>query len=417
MAASESPIRVGVVGVGRGRTFMNAASLGFRLVAVCDTWEEKLRSEAARWGVEAYTDFDRFLEHDMDAVVLANYFHEHAPLAVKALQAGKHVMSECAACHTPAEGVALARAFEAAGDRIYMFAENYPFMAYNQELRRLYRSGEFGELRYGEAEYVHPDPARVKNQRSCGVNHWRNWVPWGIYYCTHALGPIMHITDTRPVRVNGFSIPPDPEDETETMTARVSDSAGILMCRLDNGAMAKILQGSLRGHGNYTRLHCRRGLLESTRHGGTGRVRVWREAWEKPEGVPVETVYAPDFPHHHREATAAGHGGGDYFTLYEFAQAIRSGRQPWMDVYRGLDMSLAGILAWRSALADGAPVAIPDFRREDERRQHEHDHLTPNPLAPAEHRLPSSILGAITPTPAGLAQARRDWAEVGYHGV
>ena len=63
MAASESPIRVGVVGVGRGRTFMNAASLGFRLVAVCDTWEEKLRSEASRWGVEAYTDFDRFLEH------------------------------------------------------------------------------------------------------------------------------------------------------------------------------------------------------------------------------------------------------------------------------------------------------------------------------------------------------------------
>ncbi len=72
----------------------------------------------------------------LDAVVLANYFHEHAPFAVKAFAAGKHVMSECAACHTPAEGVALARAFEAAKDRVYMFAENYPFMAHNARLAR-----------------------------------------------------------------------------------------------------------------------------------------------------------------------------------------------------------------------------------------------------------------------------------------
>lgn len=416
MATVTRPIRVGVVGVGRGRTFMNAAHLGFQLVAVCDTWEEKLREEAGRWGVSAYVDYDRFLEHDMDAVVLANYFHEHAPFAIKAFAAGKHVMSECAACHTPAEGVALARAFEKARDRVYLFAENYPFMAYNQEMRRLYRTGEFGEFKYGEAEYVHPDPASVKNRRSCGTNHWRNWLPWGIYYCTHALGPIMYITETRPLKVNGFVVPYDREDVTQTMTAARTDVAGILMCRMDNGAVAKVLQGSLRGHGNYTRIHCRHGLLESTRHGGGGRVRVWREAWEKPEGVPVETVYSPDFPHHHRDATAAGHGGGDFFTLFEFAQAIRTGEQPWMNLYRGLDMSLAGVFAWRSALADSSPFVVPDFRQEAVRRQFEQDHYTPNPLAPEPFRQPTSILGNLQPTPEGLAQARQDWAAVGYRG-
>ena len=61
----------------------------------------------------------------MDAVVLANYFHQHAPFAIKALKADKHVMSETAACHTLGEGVALARAVEKSG-KIYMFAENYP---------------------------------------------------------------------------------------------------------------------------------------------------------------------------------------------------------------------------------------------------------------------------------------------------
>jgi len=83
-------INVGVVGVGRGSGFARGAGphLGMKLVALCDTWEERLISLGRELGVATYTDYDRFLEHDMDAVILANYFHQHAPLAIKALQAG-----------------------------------------------------------------------------------------------------------------------------------------------------------------------------------------------------------------------------------------------------------------------------------------------------------------------------------------
>ena len=76
----------------------DTSAAGMKVVALCDTWEERLREAGRRHGVETYTDFNAFLAHDMDAVVLANYFHEHAPFAGKALQAGKHVMSETAAC-------------------------------------------------------------------------------------------------------------------------------------------------------------------------------------------------------------------------------------------------------------------------------------------------------------------------------
>ena len=41
-------------------------------------------------------------------------------------------------------------------------------------MRRLYQAGEVGEFKYGEGEYVHPDPAAVKLGRSVGVTHWRN---------------------------------------------------------------------------------------------------------------------------------------------------------------------------------------------------------------------------------------------------
>src|SRR5437763_769912 len=122
---ARNPIRVGVIGVGRGQSFAAAATeaVGMKLVALCDTWEERLNEVGKRYGVATYTDYDKFLEHDMDAVVLANFFHQHAPFAIKALQAGKHVMSETAANATLAEGVALCRAVEKS-DRIYMLAEN-----------------------------------------------------------------------------------------------------------------------------------------------------------------------------------------------------------------------------------------------------------------------------------------------------
>ena len=102
--------------------------------------------------------------------------------------------------------------------------------------------------------------------------------------------------------------------------------------------------------------------MENCRHGDKQRLRVWYEPWEKRKSDPVETVYSPNFPVHHAQATRAGHGGGDFFTSYHFAEAIRTSGAALSRVYRGIDMSIAGIQAWRSALNDSAPMEIPDFR-------------------------------------------------------
>ncbi len=410
---AEKKIRVGVVGVGRGMSFARAAEVaGMELAAICDTWAEKLAQAGETLGVPTYTAYERFLEHDMDAVILANYFHQHAPFAIRALQAGLHVMSECAACHTLAEGAALARAVEASG-RIYMFAENYPFFAYNQEMRRLYREGVIGKFLYGEGEYVHPDPAEVKLARSVGWDHWRNWIP-ATYYCTHSVGPVMYITDTRPVTVSAFVVAYDFDDPTVTRTARRADTAAALLLRMDNGAVMKSLHGGLRGHQNYTRIHGNRGLMENLRTGNTNLLRIRREPFDKDPGEPVERIYLPDFPEHHDLATKAGHAGGDFFTNYHFAQAIRTGRPPWLDVYRGIDMSIAGILAWKSALADGAPVEVPDFRDEQVRKQHEGDEFSPDPARARPGQPPASVLGRIDPSHEAKALAREVWARQGW---
>jgi predicted homoserine dehydrogenase-like protein len=64
------PIRVGVIGVGRGQSFTRGATdlVGMKLVAICDTWKERLAPVGKQYNVSTYTDYDKFLEHDMDAV-------------------------------------------------------------------------------------------------------------------------------------------------------------------------------------------------------------------------------------------------------------------------------------------------------------------------------------------------------------
>ena len=408
-------IRVGVVGVGRGLSFARGAGphLGMELVAVCDTWEERLARAGEDLGVATYVDFDDFLGHDMDAVILANYFHQHAPFAVKALDAGRHVMSETAACFTLAEGVELCRAVERTG-LTYMFAENYPYMVFNQEMRRRYQAGEIGTFMYGEGEYVHPMSAETRARLSPGVDHWRNWLP-ATYYCTHALAPIMFITDTRPVKVNGFVITYRDDDPVAELSARRSDAASMIALRMDNGAVAKLLQVYLRGEGIWVRIHGSRGAMENLRHGGRNRLWVRAERYHE-DAEPTDEVYEPDFPEHAQEAARAGHGGGDFFMNYHFAQAIRTGEPPYLDVYRGVAMSIIGPLAYRSALADGATVDVPDFRDESVRARYEDDRWSPDPTVRKPADPYPSVLGEREIPAEALEYNQAIWREMGYEG-
>lgn len=416
LSQEQKPIRVGVIGVGRGQTFMQQApAVGMELVAICDTWEERLDEVGRKHGVATYTDYDNFLDHDMDAVVTANFFHQHAPFAIKALQSGKHVMSETAACKTPAEGAALCRAVEKSG-KIYMFAENYPYTAPNLEMQRLYRNGEIGTVLYAEGEYIHPMAQDDVLRISPGLRHWRNNLA-STYYCTHALAPLMTITDTMPVSVNALSIPAPAS--YRPLGVATQDLASVILCRMDNDAVFRLVQVALPGHSVWYRMHGTRGLMETTRgpgYWGPGQLRVALDPWEVEDGVVVERTYLPQFPEWARKAQGAGHGGGDFFTTHFFGEAIRSGTPPYLDVYRGVAMSLVGSMGWKSALANGAPVEVPDMRNETIRKQHENDDWSPFPEDEAPGQPPRSIRGHYEPTADAVAHAREVWKNIGYTG-
>ena len=347
----EKEIRVGVIGVFRGMSFVaNAALSGMKLVALCDNWEEKLNAVNVGENVARYTDYDEFLKHDMDAVILANYFHEHAPFALKAFKAGKHVMSECICNFTIAEGIELCEAVEDSG-LIYMLAENYPYTKFNQELRRLYQSGELGKVTYAEGEYNHPMSAEEYKYYMPSQDHWRAWLPRG-YYATHALAPLMYITELMPKSVVGLSV-------------EASEGGFASLVQMEEGAVFRLIGGGMPGHSNFYRIHGTRGAAEITRgpgYFGPEQIRVWHDHWDVPENTPIERVYVPSWPFNAEVANKAGHGGSDFWIDYYFAEAIRTNTQPFLDVYRGVAMSSVGILMNRSMKAGGAPQEVPDFR-------------------------------------------------------
>jgi predicted dehydrogenase len=296
-----------------------------------------------------------------------------------------------------------------------MFAENYPYMLFNQEMRRIYRSGAIGEFMYGEGEYVHPADADFWNRISPGVNHWRNWMP-ATYYSSHSLAPVMFITDTWPVKVNGFVILYAKDDPVPRRAPRVNDAASMIAVRMDNGAVVKLLQVHLRGHSVWVRIHGSRGQMENMRAGDANAVRLRREQYHEKQTTPVEQVYQAQLPAKHAAAMRAGHGGGDYFMNYHFAQAIRTGKPPYLDVYRGVAMAAVAILAYRSALQDSNTIEVPDFHKKSVRRKYAHDDWSADPTKHRKGDPWPSVLGKIEPSRAGLAYARKIWKSIGYKG-
>ena len=146
------------------------------VVAICDKWEEglKIQKELHKdLPITYYNNFEDFIQHDMDAVVLANYAHEHAPFAIKAMRAGKHVFSEVVPAQTLKEAVELIETVEETS-MIYAYGENYCYMGGPYEMRRLYKEGEIGELEYAECEYIHNGETIWPSITYGEPDHWRN---------------------------------------------------------------------------------------------------------------------------------------------------------------------------------------------------------------------------------------------------
>ena len=403
-------VRIGVFGAGRGMSMVNQILSGTEgeLVAVCDKYKPSLdncrnTAEAAGMNdVAYYTDFEEFIRHDgMDAVILANYAYQHAPYAIRLLDSGRHVMSECLTCATMKEAVELIEAVERNPHLVYSYAENYCYTAVRLEMKKRYRRGDIGELMYAEGEYRH-DCSPIWPQITYGQkDHWRNINP-STFYCTHSIGPILYMTGLRPVKVSGFETP-NPDYMWNLGTA--AGGAGMEIITLENGAILKSIHGNLKhvSPSNYEINGTRGAMRDLT----DGRIEVYCEK-DNENGRGSHDSYSP--APMIAEAENSGHGGADFYTTHFFIQSIlgnEEAKKHTIDVYTAVDMCIPGILAYRSICNGNCSVDVPDLRNKEERDAYRSDTFCTFPDAAGDMWVPNNIHGKETPPDSVYEEVRR----------
>ena len=397
MTNNEKRFKIGIFGAWRGGSFIKIFEMfdDCEVYALCDKSEERMEKAASvvDHPIKFYTDFDEFLNSGVNAIMLCNYFHQHAEYAIKALEKGIHVFSETMAAPTPALCVALCRAVEKSGC-VYMLAENYPFSRPCTEMTRVCKQGNLGQIVFAEGEYVHPmspsEELRYHSPDTNGKYHWRRFLP-STYYSSHSLAPLMCATGLMPKKVIGKAAPASKEEMRENHRLR-GDSIGIMLVEMDNGAIFRISGSAyVASHANWYRVSGEKGTVESVR--GTSRdVRVHYNNWCVPEGEEQDTTYRTEFKTDRKKADSVGHGGGDYYVIKHFVQSLRKGKayKP-LDVYHAVAMAAVAIFGWRSAINGSKQMNIPNFRLERVRKKWENDNLTPFPDENGYHSLPYTV--------------------------
>jgi predicted dehydrogenase len=156
-------VRIGIVGIGfMGRIHYLAAQRlsGAKVAAVCSRDPAKL---AGDWrntrgnfgpepgqvdlaGVKKYAAFaDMLADPDIDLIDVCTVTDQHAPLALQALKAGKHVLVEKAIGLTPAEADEMLAAAKKAG-KLLMVAHVLPFFPEFKFAAESIRGGKYGKV-------------------------------------------------------------------------------------------------------------------------------------------------------------------------------------------------------------------------------------------------------------------------------
>jgi predicted dehydrogenase len=177
-----NPLRVGFVGVGdEGNVLLGAVNKEYlQVAAICDirpfsihrafygdvasekankarpgllkTHGWKTREEAEKH-VKVYQDYKELLaDKDIEAIVIGLPLHLHAPVAIEAMKAGKHVLTEKLMAKTVTECKAMARAAAETGKILAVGHQRHYNILYDNAVETI-KKGLLGDLHYIRAQW------------------------------------------------------------------------------------------------------------------------------------------------------------------------------------------------------------------------------------------------------------------------
>ncbi len=259
-----SKVGVGVIGVGGISNYVHLPGLRLcpqaEIVALCDSNADLLQQRAREYAVEhTFTDYHALLEHPaVDAVVVATPTIMHAPIALAAIAAGKHVLVEKQLAMNYAEAVRMYEAATRAGVQ-HMTAFTYRFVPAMRYLRHLLGMGTIGLPR-------HVRVARLQDFRETSLG-WRQQKALAgsgevgdmgahrIDFCHDLIGPIARVVAVTRIFVprrsgpDGSLLPADTEDFA-AFIAEFAEGVGAEQGTVATFDLSKIDKGREKGgHG------------------------------------------------------------------------------------------------------------------------------------------------------------------------
>jgi predicted dehydrogenase len=195
--------KVAVVGCGYwGKNLVRSfAQLG-ALAGVVDGNPNVCAAMAAQYGVKALSFEEALADASIDGIIFATPAETHAPLAIKAFDAGKHVFVEKPISLSMEEGRAM-QAASVRADKILMVGHLLQYHPAFIALRDLVQQGSLGEIRYA-----------YSNRLSLGKFRVEENVLWS--FAPHDVSMLLALFPEKPtsVKIGGSAwLTPEIEDE------------------------------------------------------------------------------------------------------------------------------------------------------------------------------------------------------------
>lgn len=341
----DRPIRFALVGCGRiAASHVDALrqhAARAQLVAVCDNRADALAAAAARTGAAPFASLDALLDgSDADVVVLATPSGLHPRQAMRAAQAGRHVVTEKPMATKWDEGMQMVRACRDAGVKLFVVKQN----RLNPTLQRL--KSAIDEGRFGRIWMAVVNVFWTRPQSYYDAARWRG--RWDLDGGA-ILNQASHYVDMVDWLVG-------PVDSVHAYTATLArdieaEDTGVVTLRLRRGGLASINVTMLTHEKNLEGSVTILGEHGTVRIGGVAvnRVEHWQFAEARPEDADVGAA---------SYASGSVYGPGHPLYYDNVIGTLRGEQNAGVDGYEGLRSLEVVIAAYRSA-RDGVRVGLP----------------------------------------------------------
>ena len=231
-------LKVGVAGIGQIAKVLHIPeyldSPDVELVAMYNgdlSFAKEAMAKFEPMGVKFYDDLDAFLASGVQAISVCERNHLHAPVSIKALEAGVHVLCEKPMALTLEDAQKMIDTAKATGT-VLMIDQSQRYSKPHQKAREILQSGQLGKIYHIQTTFAHPGP-----------EGWSKTSEWFFNKSISGFGPladlgvhkcdlVRYLTGLEPKRIIA-------QKATLEKPGTVEDNSQALV-QFDNGALGTI---------------------------------------------------------------------------------------------------------------------------------------------------------------------------------